>query len=827
MSGFCLTFAENLPNMRKLYVILTLLPMVPIVSHAQNNAVDSMLSEVVVTGKVKENVPLRYQPLSSSEVGALQLRERGVQSIKDISTLVPNLFIPSYGSRLTTSVYVRGVGSRVNTPAVGMYVDGVPWVEKSAFDFNIDDVQRIDVLRGPQSTLYGRNTVGGLIFVTTKNPMEYTGTDITLGAAMYNSYKASATHYHRVSDRFGFSSAMAYNHQGGFYENKYTNSKVDHDDDMNFRMRLVGRPSDVVRLDFQASYEYSHQGAYPYELLSVPEGDYFRDRLLPQRVTVNYNRKSAYDRHLMNLGLTTEHTWDKMVLSNVLAFQYLKDDMNMDQDFSAVDLYTLAQRQNSRILSEEIALKNRPDTWRHWDWTTGVSGFSQWLTTQAPVVFREDGLTWLNAMMNRGAAMGMQPVTSGPMTMNFIFDDQIQGEDLAFTSRFETPVLSGAVFHQSTVRDLFNVRGLNVTLGLRLDYERLRLKYDSWYDFSHRYSLKGHLVMPSMERDIVMVPEAEYNVNNELVGKLKRDYLQLLPKVSVQYMFANGNVYGTISRGYRSGGYNVQMFSELLQSQMQADIMTDVAQVTIPVLEGQATIPAETKERIKGILMGMASRGAGDVAQAVVYKPEYAWNYEVGGHLDLVKGRLKADGALFFTRVTNQQITQMAQSGLGRVTTNAGRSRSLGGELALQATITSALTAHASYGYTHATFRTYTDDQGNSLRGNYVPFMPRHTLDVGARYRWDLRGWLQHISWGANYRCQGKIYWTEDNAASQSLYGTLDSRVTLSHEGMELSLWGNNLTNKHYQAFYFESMSRSYVQKGFPLQVGVELRIHL
>ena len=172
------------------------------------------IEEIVVIATPKENNRLRQQPVSSTSFSQDEMRNRSVTSIKSLSNRVPNLFIPDYGSKLTTSVYVRGIGSRINTPAVGLYVDNIPFIDKSAFDFNYSDIERIDVLRGPQGTLYGRNTMGGLIRVFTKSPFSYQGTDVRLGAATYNNYKASVTHYHRISERFAFSS-------GVFYEHKY------------------------------------------------------------------------------------------------------------------------------------------------------------------------------------------------------------------------------------------------------------------------------------------------------------------------------------------------------------------------------------------------------------------------------------------------------------------------------------------------------------------------------------------------------------------------------------------------------------------------------
>ena len=197
------------------------------------------IEEVVVIATPKENNRLRQQAISSTSLSQNEMRNNSVTSVKALSGLVPNLFIPDYGSKLTTSVYVRGIGSRINTPAVGLYVDNIPFIDKSAFDFNYSDIERIDVMRGPQGTLYGRNTMGGLIRVFTKSPFTYQGTDIRLSAATYNDYKASLTHYHRISSQFAFSTGFFYEHKGGFFKNSFNNKRIDTDNEFGGRFRAI------------------------------------------------------------------------------------------------------------------------------------------------------------------------------------------------------------------------------------------------------------------------------------------------------------------------------------------------------------------------------------------------------------------------------------------------------------------------------------------------------------------------------------------------------------------------------------------------------------
>lgn len=779
------------------------------------------LDEVVVVSTPKEHAALRQQPLSSTSLGAATLRQNGIDGIKDLSARVPGLFIPDYGSRLTSSIYLRGIGSRTGTPAVGMYVDGIPMTQLSSMDQDLSDAERIDVLRGPQGTLYGRNTMGGLIRVYTKNPMHYQGTDITLGAATYNNYRARVTHYHRPSEHFAFSSGASYQHQGGYFKNAMLGGKrVDESNDLGLRWRGIYQPSQLVKLDLSANYQRTNQGAYPYMAVAGENAG-----------RVAYNREANYDRHLLNIGLNAEHTFSAFMLTSTTGFQFLKDDMDMDQDFSQLDIYTLHQKQNSKTLSEEIALKSKKTG--RWQWTTGANIQYQWLGTSGPVTFYQDGIDWLNAMSNTAANANMPQVQAGPMTMSFNMQNSMMALDgapttqgIPFASDFSSPMLTTGLFHESTLKDLFGAKGLSLALGLRLDYERASLDYDAGFSLLQNYQLSGHLTTPTMEKDITMVTPQQFSIEEQLRGKLHHDYLQLMPRISLQYEWGEtGNVYATASRGYRSGGYNIQMFNELMQSMMRTDMMQNVADATIPVLQSQPMVPADTKTQVTELLNGMAAAADIDVNGTVRYKPESAWNVELGSHLNLLDGRLKADVAAFWIEARNLQLSQMSQSGMGRVTTNAGESRSLGAELSIAAAITDAFTATASYGFTHATLKNSADEEHTD---DYrVPFVPSHTMAVGARYTWNTRGWLQHITLGANVRGNGKTYWTRENDFAQSFYALLDARLTLTHNNMALSFYGNNLTHTHYDAFFFVTRSQGFAQRGTPMHFGLEYSIKL
>lgn len=263
----------------------------------------------------------------------------------------------------------------------------------------------------------------------------------------------------------------------------------------------------------------------------------------------------------------------------------------------------------------------------------------------------------------------------------------VNNPTLRVSGNFDTPILSGAIYHQSTFNNLFT-EGLSFTAGLRLDYEKISMTYNSVsdpmdFDFS--------ISMPPM----LNLKDQHMKAPASFKGKLKNDYLQLLPKFALQYEWQKGNsVYATVSRGYRSGGYNVQMFSDLVQSELKNSMKT-------------AMMESDVFKKYAGMIGQMMPEEKIDVKASTTYKPEYSWNYEAGAHLTLWEGRLWADLAAYYMDTRDQQIAQFAESGLGRITINAGKSRSYGAEVALRSSLTDALSLNANYGYTYATFTDY------------------------------------------------------------------------------------------------------------------------
>ena len=132
-------------------------------------SVIKQLKEVVITAEKRE-LSINEIPVALSVINGKNLLNENNPDLRSLSGIVPNFYMQEGGLKLSTPLYVRGIGTVSGTPPVGLYVDGIPIFDKNAFIFDLYDIRQIEVLRGPQTTLYGRNSIIGLINIRTNPP---------------------------------------------------------------------------------------------------------------------------------------------------------------------------------------------------------------------------------------------------------------------------------------------------------------------------------------------------------------------------------------------------------------------------------------------------------------------------------------------------------------------------------------------------------------------------------------------------------------------------------------------------------------------------------
>ena len=284
--------------------------------------------------------------------------------------------VPDYGARYTSSIYVRGLGSRSGDPAMGVYFDNIPLVNKSTYNRHIYMLDRIDVLRGPQGTLYGMNTEGGIVRMYSKNPMNYQGTDVAASMASGLGVTTEVAHYHRPSDEFAFSATAFYSGQRGFFDNANLGEDADLSNEAGGRMRFVFMPDSRLTFDLTSDYQYVNQNAFAYGMYDEETGGWAE----PSTTFMN-----GYRRQMLNMGLNVSYRHDGFLLSLATGYQFLDDLMQMDQDYLPDDYMRLEQAQKLNVITQEATLRSlRRGRWQH---ASGVFFSYQWLHTDAPVSF--------------------------------------------------------------------------------------------------------------------------------------------------------------------------------------------------------------------------------------------------------------------------------------------------------------------------------------------------------------------------------------------------------------------------------------------------------
>ncbi len=766
----------------------------------EDSSVVHDIEEVVVTSQPKESLRLRQQPLSASSLSANDINRNAINDLRGISAYVPSFVMPDYGARYTSSIYLRGFGSRINSPAVGIYVDDVPVISKSAYNSHFFDVSRIDVLRGPQGTLYGQNAEGGIVRIYTRDPMQYNGTEVRFGLGSYLWRNVEVGHYGKVNDRLAFSVAGFYDGQNGFLHNAAMNSHADLMNEAGGRLRLVFAPNSRLTLSLTSDYQHVAQNAFAYGILDVGNG-------VPADPSSNF--QNHYRRDMTTTGVGLKYVGETFLLNSSTSYQYLRDEILMDQDYTDADYMHLTQSQVSNAVTEELTIKNKKDSF--WHWLFGVAANYQWLHTDAPVYFG-DAMTssiakGIHSSIYNGILKGMTAKGMSEAAAQNVINRAggvKVGLSMQVPGSFRTPQLNAGVFHESNI----NITPrLIATLGLRYDYNSVRVRYDTEAEMRMAVEVMGQ----SRAARIV----------SQLSSKASQGFSQLLPKVALTYKVAdNDYLYALLSKGYRAGGYNIQMFSDILQTELNANARG--------VMGGNGDVVVEH-----------SAADYENVNATISYKPEVSWNYEVGCHLNLFGGSLHLDMSAFYMRISNQQLSVMAgQYGFGRMMVNAGRCRTLGAELSLRgAALNNCLDWQVSYSFTNTVFREYTDSvkvngalEKKDYRGKRVPYIPLQTLGAAANYRISIRNsCLRNLVIGASTTAMGNIYWDESNTYSQGFYALLNAHIDADFGMLKVSLWGKNLTSTKYNTFALESSATGktlrFAQRGAPIQLGIDIKV--
>jgi len=651
----------------------------------------------VTAEKREQNV--QEIPSSITAKDSVFIEDFDIDDTARVFDIAPNIYMTETGpaGAFTNFGSVRGITSSMgNSPVLGFYVDDVYY---SGFDIGLFDLERVEVLRGPQGTLYGRNTLAGAINIVTAEPSDEWESKANVKYGAFNTAEISGVISGPLTDKFKMRLALRGAQSDGYLQAADgSHDALDAWKKMEARLKLFGEIDETF--DVSASFDV-HQ--YPNDsyagFVAMEEKD--------KRKKVDVDYKGKADKNAIGISVRAEKRWEDMKLVSVTSARDEDFIANIDSDFSNVDQVRLDLGKEVTLYSQELRLSSSGDN-RKTDWFIGAYGF------------QENDDHEYSTRMNL-ANLGFGP---GIVTLN-------QNSQLDNTG--------GALFGEGTYH--FD-NGLEVTTGLRYDYETKTFEYQQ----------AGGALLGYADLD----------------DKSERIYKAWLPKVSVGYTgFENSMPYATVSRGFRSGGFN-------------------------------------------------DNENIGDS-----YQSEFTMNYEIGLKNRLFDDKLELNLAAFHIDWTNRQVEVLTSGGATFYIVNAGKAESNGVEVEFAARPLSGLEISGGIGYAQAKYLDY--DAGDArYDGNTVAKAPEYTANLNALYRFE-EGWYAN----ASVRSIGKIYFDAANQETQDHYEVVDLKTGYEGKNFDVHLWSKNLFDKE---FVTRSVPQSggdyYGLPGAPRTFGLSATMH-
>ena len=705
---------------------------------------------MITIAAVKEQVPLEKVASAVSAISYETLQKNSTYRPNALSSIIPGLHIPEYGASLTSTIYLRGLGSRMENPVMGLYIDGIPVIDKNAYDFDWEGVTRATMLRGPQGTLYGRNAMSGVLSLSTFSPCDDYRPTLRIEYGTANTVRAG------ISFTAGKSALSAtFRHTDGFFNNAFKGEPCDPYDGLALRWKWVSNCTERMCLTNILSANISKEGGFAYGIWK--EGT---------QHPVSYNDEGSYKRLSVIEGFRLHRRGELLVTDATASLQLLADDMNMDQDYTEKSIFTLQQKQLSGAGTMEVTIR-RADEEALWQPQTGLFTFYRMNQLSAPVTFKRDGIETLilnNANSHIPKEIGYLAISDMEMPVN---------------SDFMIDTWNAALFHES----VFDLNRWLITAGVRFDYEGGTMDYDCLTRLHYRF-------------EPIMTADRDLSIPYK--GTVSHSHFEVLPKLSVLFRASDGiTLFSTVSKGYRAGGFNTQIFSDILQNMTMTATMNDMG---VYLDRPFVSVSAKNTE----------------------YDPETAWNMEAGTRIR--HESFSVEASAYYMDVRNQQLTVFPPGmSTGRMMTNAGRSRSMGVETEIGWN-PGQFRSHISYAWCDARFVSF-NDGNNDYSGNRLPYVPEHTLYANAGYSFNIGNSTLDVD--ASLRGEGPFCWNESGTQREPFRLRAGARVAIVFNDWELYVRADNLTDEPGRCFYFKSMGNEFFASSKPrtIMTGITLKL--
>jgi iron complex outermembrane receptor protein len=497
---------------RKSLSTLLLLPVagVSFAQSAPTGGIGSVgLEEIIVTAR-KRSESLHDVPISITAFTARDIEDAGIENVQDVAQLTPGLtWTALFGS--AGGPVIRGVSTNIGEPNVGFFLDGVYQSSRATMDALIGGIERIEIAKGPQSALYGRNTFGGAVNYITKKPGDTQEGEIELTLGDNGRQDIAASVSGPLSDTWSYRAGISYRSFDGYYTNELTGGDLDTKESLLAALSLEANPSDSLNVIFRVGLEDTDNGDFPIQyvrnnagFVAVPFNDfqvYGGD--LPGLTTGFAVTPGSFERQHLNTSLSIIKDFDNLSLTSITGFNDLDIDSNSDNDFEARPLGWQIALTDQQEFSQELRLSGGNE---RSNWTAGIYYFDLSLDTDVDNRFIDPALDGLFA-----------PPT-GPL--------QFLG------------IGSAAIVNAESTENL-------AVFG---EYEFLLS--DAW-----RLSVSARWADEKKSLDTFVSNPHTGFVLADLV--IEDDWQSFTPKVSLSYAMSDATMlYGSVAKAVKAGGFN-------------------------------------------------------------------------------------------------------------------------------------------------------------------------------------------------------------------------------------------------------------------------------
>jgi iron complex outermembrane receptor protein len=471
--------------------------------------------QIVVTAQKQGAEAVQDVPRSVTAISQKQIRDAGLTSIADAARFVPNALVTGFSARRLSFPYVRGVGSGQGDPAVATFVDGVPQLSVSSTNLSFAGLDRVEILRGPSSVLWGRNTIGGAINMISRKPSWDPGGEFQTSFGNYNSTRYQVRATGPVTDEtLAMSVDASYEKRDGYTDNVATGNDVGDAESTFARMQFLWAPNENNTVHFSVYGEASRDGGFVLSSINdrlVQPGQPVLPGLRTNPFRINQDFEGSTERDILAGSIVWNHYGNDFEFVSITAAQGWDIDESADFDFSFFSPFGLDDAIR-RYTNEE-------ETYAYQEFRLSSPADSELDAG------RKDGVKWLigtSAFYSDSKREASNEYRPGSSVFTGL---PAEGVDRNFGTFYSW---SASVFGQST---FVFANGFEATAALRYDYESR--------DARLNHTFAGNQVPGGMQQ-------------------LDRSFERLLPRGSIAYRFCDDfKSYFSVARGFKAGGFNL------------------------------------------------------------------------------------------------------------------------------------------------------------------------------------------------------------------------------------------------------------------------------